>query len=449
MKFVVVTYGCQMNERDTDTVSSLLIRDGYAPASDEEEADIVLVNTCSVRGKAEEKALGKLRLLVASKRRWEKRLVGAMGCMVQRMGKELLERVPGLDFGVGPRRLSKVPEILRRVCAGERPILDVDEEEENPEIYSFHAAKGVSAFVNILLGCNRKCSYCIVPFVRGKEISRPASEIMREVKRLVAEGVKEVTLLGQSVMSYGQCQDVWQSDLPFPREYTEPFPRLLWLLNQIPGLERIRFTSGHPSGCTDQLVKAMRELPKVCEHLHLPLQSGSDRILERMGRGYTVAEYSQAVERLRTTIPNVAITTDIIVGFPMETVEEFEMTRAVVKQIGFDSAFIFKYSPRPGTLAARFPDDVPWEEKLRRNKILLADQQELSRAINRSLIGQVVEVLVEGKSRRNPARWTGRTRTNKIVVFAPAPESRLGELVGVRIQDATAQTLYGRLETYL
>lgn len=444
MRCYFKTYGCQMNERDSEAVAALLRRSGHVLTETEAEADVVIVNTCSVRGKAEDKALGKLGLLSA-RRENGLRVVGAMGCMVQRMGARIFEKVPGLDFAVGPRRSAGIPELLDRILAGERHLLDCAEDDKAVHELGWHLDGPVSGFVNILLGCDRRCAYCIVPDVRGREWSRPAVDIVDEVGRLVKGGCREVTLLGQSVMSYGRKQDAFAADESSPGGYHEPLPRLLEAVSQVDGLARIRFTSGHPSGCTPELVRAMFELGPVCEHLHLPVQSGSDRILARMRRGYTVADYRLAVERLRKAMPAMALTTDVIVGFPSETDAEFEQTRRFMDEIGFDNAFIFKYSPRPGTPAAAWPDDVPDAEKMRRNQVLLEDQERRGLALNRRLIGTVQEVLVEGPSRRNPHRWSGRTRGNKIVIF-PKPQPVVpGAVVSVHIDKVRAQTLYGEL----
>ena len=442
MRFHIRTYGCQMNGRDSESVSALLTRRGFAAVS-EAEADLVLVNTCSVRGKAEDKALGKLGLLVATKRDRPDRRVGAFGCMVQRLGAALFEKVPGLDLAVGPRALSRIPAILDRVASGEGPVLDVNEADVEWETLSGHVEGNISAFVNILFGCERRCAYCVVPSVRGREWSRPAERVLEEVRGLAASGCREVTLLGQSVMSYGRRNAVWPETVRSPRGNVEPLPRLLEAVGAVNGIWRVRFTSGHPSGCTPELARAMAEVPAVCPHLHVPVQSGSDRILKRMGRGYTVDEYRAAIARLREAVPDMAVTTDIIVGFPSETEAEFEMTRSLMDEIGFDNAFIFKYSPRPGTRAAEWPDDVPETEKRRRNAVLLEDQDRRSLAARQGRIGRTVEVLVEGPSLRNPSRWSGRTGANRIVVFERVDEIQPGDRVAVRIEGATPQTLYG------
>jgi tRNA-2-methylthio-N6-dimethylallyladenosine synthase len=446
MKFHVITYGCQMNVRDSEAVSALLMRQGYERAEGEPDADIIVINTCSVRGKAEAKALGKLGLLVAdSRRNHPDRVVGVMGCMVQRLGEELFKKVPGLGFGIGTHALSRLPLVLQEVFEGKSPVLDVGEEDD-PEALTGHIEGDLAAFVNILLGCDRRCTYCIVPHVRGQEWSRPADSVVEEVRELVTKGVREVTLLGQSVMNYGRRNEVWPEGSTSPGGYEAPFPRLLEAVDAIDGIERVRFTSGHPSGCTPELTRAMSELPSVCEHLHLPLQSGSDPILKQMRRGYTADQFRQAAQALQTAVPGVALSTDIIVGFPGETGEDFERTRSFMDEIGFDNAFIFKYSPRSGTPAAEWPDDVSDEEKMRRNQVLLEDQTRRVEAINAALVGQRVNVLVEGPSLRNAARWSGRTRTNKVVVFEPLPDVERGACVDVAVERVTATTLYGTVD---
>jgi len=440
MRFFVRTYGCQMNERDSDSVAALLVKCGHEPADDEGSADLVLVNTCSVRGKAEEKAIGKLGLLTATKRARPGRVVGAFGCMVQRMGEDLLRKVRGLDLAVGPGNLDSLPRALDSVRAGKGPVLLTGRARS---AIADHLRTKPCAFVNILLGCDRRCAYCIVPAVRGPEWSRPASEILAETRSLAGRGVREITLLGQSVMSYGRKNAVWSANHTSPLGFEEPLPRLLETVAAVPGIMRVRFTSGHPSGCTAELARAMAAIPQVCEHLHLPVQSGSDRILRRMGRGYSADGYRRAVERLRRRVPDISLTTDVIVGFPSETETDFELTRALLEDIGFDNAFVFKYSPRPGTPAMRWEDDVPADEKMRRNKALLEDQEARGLRLNRPLVGRSIEVLVEGPSRTNRRRMAGRTRTNKIVIFDPFPGIKAGDMMTVKIERALSQTLYG------
>ena len=444
MRFILHTYGCQMNVRDSEAVTALLEAAGHTPVQREEDADLIVVNSCSVRAKAEDKALGKLGLLCASKRDRPDRRVGLMGCMAQRLGAGIFTRVPGLDFAVGTRCAGAIPRLLARVLAGESGLLETTDLNEMPDVVEAHTDAGFSAFVTILLGCNRRCAYCIVPDVRGSEYSRPAREILAEIRALVRNGVREVTLLGQSVMNYGRTNPVWDAaDAPSPGGFTEPFARLLEAVAAVPGLARLRFTSGHPSGVTDQLVRACAALPAVCHHLHLPVQSGSDRVLARMRRGYSRTDYLDAVHRLRTAMPDFALTTDVIVGFPGETADDFEATRTLMKEADFDNAFIFKYSPRPGTPAAAWEDDVSETEKMRRNQVLLEDQDLRGAAANSRLVGTLQEVLVEGPSLRNAARWSGRSPGNKIVIFDPLPEIAAGTLARVRITRAAPQTLYG------
>jgi tRNA-2-methylthio-N6-dimethylallyladenosine synthase len=435
-----------MNERDSEAIGAELQRRGHVRSASEADADVVIVNTCSVRGKAEEKALGKLGLLVAGKRDRPQRRVGAVGCMVERLGADLFGRVRGLDFAVGTHALHRLPDVLDRVADGEGPVLDVGEGDgEATWDRAGHAAGGVSSFVNILYGCDRGCAYCVVPRVRGRERSRPGPEIVEEVEGLVRHGTREIVLLGQSVMSYGRTGRVWPPDAVSPRGFTEPLPRLLEAVNGVGGVRRIRFTSGHPSGCTPELARAMAELPAVCEHLHLPLQSGSDRILAKMGRGYSVEGYRQAVAALRSAVPDLALSTDIIVGFPTETREDCDRTLAFMEEIGFDSAFIFKYSPRPDTPAAGWEDDVSEAEKIRRHRIVLGAQDARALRLRERLAGTIEEVLVEGVSTRNRFRWAGRTRHNRLAVFPPASGTRPGDLAHVRVECATAQTLTGEI----
>ena len=402
MKFLIHTYGCQMNVRDSEAVEALLLAAGHEKAANEAEAELVIVNSCTVRQKAEEKAIGKAGNLIAGGK-----ITGMMGCAVKRLGDGLFKKLPKLAFAVAPGELLKIPYVK-----GGDPL-------------AAHAQTGLSAFVTVMTGCDNCCSYCIVPKVRGHEFSRPADDIVREVECLAARGVKEVTLLGQSVLRY------------------KGFPRLLRRLQEIEGLARIRFTSAHPKGCTDELVAVYGDCPKVCRHLHLPVQSGSDRILAEMGRRYTRAEYFAAVAKLRAFDPEFSLTTDVIVGYPGETEEDFEATRTLMDAAGFDNAFIFKYSPRPGTRSAALPDDVTTEEKERRDQVLLADQECRGQARNDRLIGTVREVIAEGPSKRNAARWAGRDGGNRIVVWDADGSDCVGDLVKLRITEAHPQILIG------
>ncbi|NLB54367.1 MAG: MiaB/RimO family radical SAM methylthiotransferase, partial [Lentisphaerae bacterium] len=405
--------------------------------------------TCSVRGKAEVKALGKLRMAVARKRQKNPSLiVGAIGCMVQRLKEQIFNEVKGLDFAAGTGSFAEIPELIESLQTHKAPVSRFSIHTDADNALDKHQLGDISKFVTILLGCNRKCAYCIVPFVRGSEWSRAGKDIVKEVKQLVDNGVKEITLLGQSVMSYGKTNSVWEENHFSKRGYREPLPRLFEELDKIEGLLRIRFMSGHPSGCTEELARAMSEIPSVCEHMHLPVQSGSDRILKLMGRGYTTDDYRRAVELLRSKMPDISLTSDIILGFPSETLVDFEMTRSFVNEIRFDNLYIFKYSPRPNTRAAEWDDDIPEKEKLRRNHILLADQDKNGLAINKALVGSSLECLVEGRSLRDKLRWAAKTRTNKTVIFEIPETFTLtpGELVQLEITRAMPQTLYANYQ---
>jgi tRNA-2-methylthio-N6-dimethylallyladenosine synthase len=435
-----------MNVRDSEAIGALLVRHGYQLLEGEAEADVILVNTCSVRGKAEDKALGKLRLVAAGKVMQPGRVVGAVGCMVQRLGSTILKEVKGLDFAVGTHRLSALPAVIEAACAGRGPIVDTGDKEPETESLTGHLGGSLSAFVNILLGCDRRCAYCIVPEVRGREWSRPAENVLREVRALAEQGCREITLLGQSVISYGLKNPVWTEEAVSPCGYVEPLPRLLEAVSAVPGVRRIRFTSGHPTGCSVELARAMAEIPGVCDHLHLPMQSGSDAVLGRMRRGYTADEYRAAVRRLRDAVPSLALTTDVIVGFPGETEADFEATRLLMDEAQFDNAYIFKYSPREGTPAAAWEDDVAAAEKMRRNQVLLVDQDRRGAELNQACVGRKVEVLVEGPSLRNKERWAGRSSTNKIVIFDPRETIQVGDIVSVLIERVGPQVMYGTLK---
>lgn len=437
-----------MNVRDSDVLGRRLEAAGFVEAPTEDDADIIIVNSCSVREKAEDKAIGKLRMLCAARRTRPSLVVGLTGCMANRLGESVFKLVPGLSFSFGPRSGWRVAEIVASAVAGETGIWTPD--GDGTEDLAISVPKGGSCgsaqgFVTILYGCNQHCSYCIVPAVRGREVSRDPGIVLEEVRAEAARGVKDICLLGQSVMRYGRLGFEWPSRFPSALGFTEPFPRLLELIaREVPQIRRIRFTSGHPLGVTPELVRAMAEIPAVCAHLHLPMQSGSDRILREMRRGYDSARYLQAVELLRNRVPDIAITTDIIVGYPGETEADFEATRRVMDEAQFDNAFIFKYSPRPGTTSALQDDDVPEIEKCRRDQVLLADQDIRSTRINEKWVGRMVEVLCDGPSLRNASRWSGRTEQNKIVVFDTPVGVSPGTFASVKIESAHPQTLFGK-----
>lgn len=440
----IKTYGCQMNERDSEAVAELLRNRGYSIVNDEAEADTVLLNTCSVRDQAEQKAIGKAGYLRKRKRQNPNFILGIMGCMAQNRGAELLDRLPDLDLIVGTQKFHRVPDHIENIirtmeAQGPRPstIVDLEEEADSQNEIRHHAPgdRQVTAFVSIMQGCNMRCSFCIVPKTRGDERARPMDEIVREVRELAARGTKEVTLLGQIVTSYGQQE--------YPKKNgISPFVQLLEKVHEVDGIDRIRFTSPHPRGFRDDLVAAYRDLPKLCEYVHLPLQSGSDQILKRMKRPYTVDRYRKIAESLRDSVPEMYFSTDVIVGFPGETEDDFEATRSLFDELRFDMAYIFKYSPRSGTPAAEMEDHVPREVKEERNQILLRILEKHSLRRNQSLIGSHQELLVEGKAKKGDNMYMGRTRGHRKVIF-PGRERLVGTLLPVRIEKAGVGTLFG------
>ncbi len=434
-----------MNERDSEAVSAMLRNRGYSIVTSEHDADIVLLNTCSVRDQAEQKAIGKAGYLTARKKRDPKFLVGIMGCMAQNRGTELLDRLPDLDLVVGTQKFHRVPEHLDHLIAslnaqGPKPssLVDLEEEEASQNTIRDHSTDaGVSSFVSIMQGCNMRCNFCIVPKTRGAERSRPIAHIIEEVEELVSKGTREVTLLGQIVTSYGR--DI----IPFQHQKS-PFVQLLEQVNQVKGLERIRFTSPHPRGFKEDLIEAFRDLPKLCEYVHLPLQSGSDRMLKAMNRPYRVSSFMNIVNGLKAVAPQMTFSTDIIVGYPGETDEDFRETVNVFKEVGFDMGFIFKYSPRSGTVSAEIEDDVTKEVKEARNQELLEVLQAQSIRTNEALVGTTQEILVEGPARKGEHMLMGRTRGFRKVIFKGAPRL-IGQLVEVQIKEATVTTVTGEL----
>src|SRR5215468_322206 len=462
-KFFIKTYGCQMNERDSEQVAHSLIERGYERAASELDADVVLLNTCSVRDMADQKALGKMGMLGRIAKERPHMVFGFLGCMAQARGASLLKHLPHVDLVVGTQKFHRVADYVEELvgkkngesrhspadCAIDDlrfSIVDVADELDSQSTIREQqlAPNQATAFVSIMQGCNMHCTFCIVPQTRGVERSRPIDEIVREVRDLVASGVKEVTLLGQIVNLYGRHE--------FPKiDNKSPFVQLLEAVHEIDGLKRLRFTSPHPIGFRDDLIEAISHLPKLAEHVHLPLQSGSNRILKAMHRAYTAEKYLDLVERIRRARNGVAITTDIIVGFPGETDDDYRQTRDLVEQIQFDNAFVFRYSPRRDTPAAEMPDQIDEGVKEQHNQDLLKVINESNRRIFDRLVGQKVEVLCEGPSKTNRERLMGRTSTNKIVVFPPSPNGRptgesqehVGQLVNVRIERANGFSLYG------
>ena len=463
-KFFIKTYGCQMNERDSEQVAHSLIARGYERVSCETEADVVLLNTCSVRDMAEQKALGKMGMLGRMAKRQPGTVFGFLGCMAQARGAELLKQIPHLDLVVGTQKFHRVGDYVDDLVARKRvslaavverslnrmddlrfSIVDVEEETGSQSTIRDQslAPKQATAFVSIMQGCNMHCTFCIVPRTRGAERSRTIAEIVSEVRALVADGVKEVTLLGQIVNLYGRHEFPAVAAVAGRGRRMSPFVQLLEAVSAVDGLERLRFTSPHPIGFRDDLIDAMSRLPKLAEHVHLPLQSGSNRILKAMHRIYTAEKYAQLVGKIRAARPGIAITTDIIVGFPGETESDYKATRDLVERLQFDNAFIFRYSPRRETPAATMLDQIDESVKEARNQDLLGIINASARCANERLVGTHVEVLCEGPSKTNPARLMGRTRTNKVVVFE-AGENRIGKIFDVAIERANGFSLYGQ-----
>jgi len=443
----IKTYGCQMNQRDSEAVAAEFAARGYALAPSEAGADVVLLNTCSVRDTAEQKALGKMRALAAERRQRRSGVVlGFLGCMAQSRGRELLDQLPGVSLVLGTQKFHRVVERVEDLRAGRsEQVCDVGQEPGSEAAAQGHllgvngAPRAVTAFVSIMQGCNQRCTFCIVPQTRGRERSRAIADIVAECRDLASKGVREVILLGQIVTSYGR------REIPAANGKT-PFVQLLEAVTQVEGLERVRFTAPHPKGYGEDLVEAYGRLPRLCESAHLPAQSGSNRVLRRMRRGYTREHFLALVARLRQVQPRLGLSTDLIAGFPGETDEDFEQTMSLVREADFDSAFVFKYSPRRDTVAAAMPEQVPLPVRAERHAQLLKLVNQTAARKYAQMVGQQVEVLVEGPSRKNPARLEGRTRCNKIVVFEGA-DRLIGQLLPVRITRASAVTLYGEPAT--
>ena len=444
----IKTYGCQMNERDSESVAAQFVAKGYSLAASEAGADVVLLNTCSVRDQAEQKAIGKMQNVSAkARKRGEDVVLGFLGCMAQSRGEELIAK-PGVDLVIGTQKFHRTADYVDDIIAGRREsVVDVEEEAGSEGKIREHidltgvgggganARQLVSGFVSIMQGCNQYCTFCIVPYTRGQERSRSIEDIVEECRGLVASGYREITLLGQIVTSYGK-REIGAKD------GKSAFVQLLDAVHEIEGLQRIRFTSPHPKGYGDDLAEAYARLPKLCESAHIPVQSGSDRVLKLMHRGYSRERFLEVVRKLRAVKPGIGLTTDIIVGFPGETQADFDETMTLVREVEFDNAYIFKYSPRKDTPAASMEEQVPLEVREDRHARLLAEVNRIADQRYASFAGRRVEVLVEGTSRRNAARLQGRTRCNKIVVFEGS-DRHIGQLMDLKIERAGSFTLYG------
>ncbi|MGE5561261.1 MAG: tRNA (N6-isopentenyl adenosine(37)-C2)-methylthiotransferase MiaB [Chloroflexota bacterium] len=432
----IITYGCQMNEHDSERILGLLTGLGYCRADSEADADLILLNTCAVRETAERRVVGKVGELKRLKSHNPELLIAICGCMTQQreVAERIRDKAPHVDLIFGTHNVEQLPQLLAEAAEARSPVVSLwDKEGPVREGLPVERSDGLRAWVSITYGCNNFCTYCIVPYVRGRERSRSAADIVAEVEALGRAGAKEITLLGQNVNSYGH-------DL----EPRETFAGLLRRIDPLAGVERIRYMTSHPRDFTPELVRTIAGLRKVCEHFHLPIQSGSDRILRLMNRGYDRDRYFSLVDDIRAAVPGAAISTDIIVGFPGETEDDFADTLDVVRRVRFDAAFTFIYSPRTGTPAATMPDQVEAEVKKERLKRLMDVQNGIALDLNRELVGKRVEVLVEGASPQRADRLMGRTRTNKIVIF-PGDLSLVGRLVTVEVDRAQTFTLFGRL----
>jgi tRNA-2-methylthio-N6-dimethylallyladenosine synthase len=437
-KVYIKTFGCQMNEYDSDKMADVLrAAQGYEPTSDVEQADLILFNTCSVREKAQEKVFSDLGRVKHLKKKGT--LIGVGGCVASQEGAAIVERAPYVDLVFGPQTLHRLPQMIDARRASARPQVDIS----FPEIEKFDRlpparVEGASAFVSVMEGCSKYCSYCVVPYTRGEEFSRPLDDVLTEVAGLSAQGVKEVTLLGQNVNAY-------RGAMGGTGEFAD-FALLLEYVHDMPGIERLRYTTSHPNEFTQRLIDAYGRLPKLVNHLHLPVQHGSDRILAAMKRGYTAMEYKSTVRKLRAVRPGISLSSDFIVGFPGETDDDYARTMKLIDDVGFDSSFSFVFSARPGTPAAALPDDTPQATKLARLQALQARIEDQARAIGQSRVGTVQHVLVEGPSRKDASELMGRTECNRIVNFQGA-ERLVGHMVEVRITAALPHSLRGEVVT--
>lgn len=433
--YAILTYGCQMNEHDSERLAGQLRTIGYEAANDPEAADLILINTCCVRESAERKIYGKIGELKRLKSVNPNLIIGITGCMAQKDKDKIFKKASHVNFVLGTHNVHKLADVVKEIKQSREPVLAVWDQAERlaPDVPTVRRGK-ISAWVPIMYGCNNFCTYCIVPYVRGRERSRELSDIIEEVKQLTYEGFKEITLLGQNVNSYGKDGNSGHD-----------FADLLQAVDRIDGIERIRYMTSHPRDMSEKIINVIRDSEKICEHFHLPIQSGSDVILKKMNRGYTTEYYFKLVEKIRQVVPKSSITTDIIVGFPGETSELFQETLDFIKSIKFDAAYTFLYSKRSGTPAATMSEQVELAVKKERLQKLMQAQNEISLEINKKLEGQVTEVLVEGPSKNDENTLMGRTRTNKIVLWDKTGTEKEGQLVNVKIIRAQTWLLKGKL----
>ena len=439
-KVLVKTYGCQMNDRDSEAVEMDLVKSGYEITAEESEADIIILNTCSVRDQAERKALGKVGHLKALRKNKPKLQVGVIGCMAQSRADEIVEKNENVNFVAGTDQLHKIPELIDKARSSEEALIETGLSRDIMERLDNHPEGQISASIAIMRGCNEYCTYCIVPFTRGQEKSRTIASIIAEVEALAKKGVREIMFLGQNITAYGLIEA--RRNRTFNKEVS-PFAELLRQTAKIDGIKRIRFTSPHARYFNDDLINTIANEPKICRGIHFPLQSGSDRILKIMRRRHTAAEFLSWVNKLKERVEGVTFSTDLIVGFPGETEEDFQATRDLCNEIDFDQEFIFRYSTRKNTPAAQMPNQLDEDTKMERNQILLKDLEERLIEKNQKRVGTIEEIMVEGVSKRNTERWTGRTTNYKIVIFEPQENIKVGDMINVHIDRATQHALYG------
>ncbi|MEN9783034.1 MAG: tRNA-2-methylthio-N(6)-dimethylallyladenosine synthase [Pseudomonadota bacterium] len=437
-KVYIKTFGCQMNEYDSDKMADVLrAHNGLTPTSDPAEADVILLNTCSVREKAQEKVFSDLGRINELKRAKPGLIIGVGGCVASQEGAAIVKRAPYVDVVFGPQTLHRLPQLIAARRASGQPQVDIS----FPEIEKFDhlppaRVEGVTAFVSIMEGCSKYCSFCVVPYTRGEEVSRPLDDVLTEVAELAAQGVKEITLLGQNV-------NAWRAPLEGEADGGD-FALLLEYVAEIPGIERIRYTTSHPKEFTPRLIEAYARIPQLVSHVHLPVQSGSDRVLAAMKRGYTAIEYKSIVRRLREARPDICISSDFIIGFPGETEQDFAATMKLIDDIGFDASFSFVYSRRPGTPAADLADDTPQAVKLERLQQLQQKNDAQAHTISRRMVGTRQRVLVDGVSRRDAAELAARTDNNRVINFA-GPRKLIGTFIEITVTDALAHTLRGEM----
>ncbi|WP_018413176.1 tRNA (N6-isopentenyl adenosine(37)-C2)-methylthiotransferase MiaB [Methyloversatilis thermotolerans] len=440
-KIYIKTFGCQMNEYDSDKMADVLgATEGLQKTDRPEEADVILFNTCSVREKAQEKVFHDLGRVKHLKRENPNLIIGVGGCVASQEGAAIVERAPYVDLVFGPQTLHRLPDLISRRRESGRPQVDIS----FPEIEKFDhlppaRVEGATAFVSIMEGCSKYCTFCVVPYTRGEEVSRPLEDILTEIAMLTGQGVKEVTLLGQNV-------NAWRAPISRDSDAVGDFAFLLECVHDLPGIERIRYTTSHPREMTQRLFDAYARLPKLVSQLHLPVQSGSDRVLAAMKRGYTALEYKAVVRKLRAARPELSLTSDFIVGFPGETEEDFDKTMKLIDDVGFDGSFSFVYSARPGTPAADMVDDTPQDVKLARLARLQKRIDEQAQAVSRSMVGSVQRILVEGAARKDASELAGRTDNNRVVNF-PGPARLIGQFINVRITGALPHSLRGEVVT--